>query len=123
VGARAAGHRVSVVRCAALTAGVYVSSLGIARLLGRPRPFERREVRTLVTRPTGPSLPSDQVAAAFAGARLLSDQLPRAAPFLSAAAASIALARVLAGVHYPGDVLAAAALGTAVAAAGRARRR
>ncbi len=74
----------------------------------------------LVERPQGPSLPSDQVAAAFAAAPFLANALPAAGPAVYAAAATIGACRVLAGVHYPGDVLAAALLGTT---AGRAARR
>jgi membrane-associated phospholipid phosphatase len=75
-------------------------------------------VRVLVER--GPSLPSDQVAAAFAAAPLLANALPGSGPAVYAAAAAIAACRVLPGVHYPGDVIAAALLG---AAAGHAARR
>lgn len=101
------------------TWAVYAGSLALARLIRRPRPYEGRDVRVLIERPQGPSLPSDQVAAAFAAAPFLANALP-AGPAAYAAAAASGACRVLAGVHYPGDVIAAALLG---AAAGHAARR
>jgi undecaprenyl-diphosphatase len=110
---------VPLIRCAATTWAVYAGSLALARVVRRPRPFETRDLRVLIERPQGPSLPSDQVAAAFAASSLLASAVPSAGPFIYAAAASVGLCRVLAGVHYPGDVVAAALLGAAVGAAAR----
>jgi membrane-associated phospholipid phosphatase len=62
---------------------------------------------------TALSYPSAHAATAFAFARTLSRSLP-AAP-LYAAATVMALGRPYLGVHYPSDVVAGAALGTAVA--------
>jgi undecaprenyl-diphosphatase len=59
------------------------------------------------------SYPSAHASTSFAGARSLSRAWP-AAP-LYATAAAMALSRPYIGVHYPSDVLAGAALGTAVA--------
>ncbi len=76
-------------------------------------------MRVLIERPQGPSLPSDQVAAAFAAAPFLAHALPGAGPAIYAGAAAISACRVLAGVHYPGDVIAAALVGAAAGHAGR----
>ncbi len=108
-----------LMRCAATTLAVYTGSLALARVVRRPRPFEGRDVRVLVERPKGPSLPSDQVAAAFAATPFLAAALPAAGPAFYAAAAALGGCRVLAGVHYPGDVLAAALLGTTAGIAAR----
>lgn len=62
----------------------------------------------------GWSFPSGHAATAFAGAVSLSYLWRRGAPLFFLLAAAIAFSRVYVGVHYPGDVLAGAALGTAV---------
>ncbi len=117
---RTQSRSLPLVRCAATTWTVYAGSLALARIIRRPRPYEGRNVCVLIERPQGPSLPSDQVAAAFAAAPFLANALPRAGPAVYAGATAIGACRVLAGVHYPGDVIAAALLG---AAAGHVARR
>jgi undecaprenyl-diphosphatase len=62
----------------------------------------------------GWSLPSGHASIAFAGAVSLTYLWRRGAPLFFLLAAAIAFSRVYVGVHYPGDVLAGAALGTAV---------
>ena len=62
----------------------------------------------------GWSFPSGHAATAFAGAVSLTYLWRRGAPLVFLLAAAIAFSRVYVGVHYPGDVLAGAALGTAV---------
>jgi undecaprenyl-diphosphatase len=65
----------------------------------------------------GYSMPSGHAATAFAGAVALAFLWKRAAPLFFLLSTAIAFSRVYVGVHYPGDVLAGAALGTAVGAA------
>lgn len=60
------------------------------------------------------SYPSAHAATSFAGAGALGRRLPGRP--LRALAAAMALTRPYAGVHYPSDVLAGAALGSAVEA-------
>lgn len=62
----------------------------------------------------GWSFPSGHAATGFAGAVSLTYLWRRGAPLFFLLAAAIAFSRVYVGVHYPGDVLAGAVLGTAV---------
>lgn len=116
---RTQSRSLPLVRCAATTWTVYAGSLALARIIRRPRPYEGRNVCVLIERPQGPSLPSDQVAAAFAAAPFLAHAVPRAGLAIYAGAAMMGACRVLAGVHYPGDVIVAALLGVAAEHAGR----
>ena len=61
------------------------------------------------------SYPSAHATTSFAGARALAGVVPAATPALYAVAALMALSRPYVGVHYPSDIVAGAALGTAVA--------
>ncbi|MBI4787558.1 MAG: phosphatase PAP2 family protein [Chloroflexi bacterium] len=77
----------------------------------RPRPFATETVKLLFYRPSVSSFPSVPIAMAFcfvAGAWLTNRRLGKVMLVL---AMLYALARVYAGVHYPLDVLAGAAIG------------
>ena len=71
----------------------------------------------LMATPTGLSFPSSHSTSSFAAAQAFGRLLPRG-PLLGAAAA-MAFSRLYLGVHYPSDVAAGAALGTAVGSLGR----
>ena len=84
----------------------------VAHLWDRPRPYQTHpDAHTWVARSHDPSFPSDHASAAFgiAFAVLMFDRA--AGALFVAAAALIALGRVLVGVHYPGDVLAGMLVG------------
>lgn len=76
----------------------------------RARPCERG-VEALTTCPDSSSMPSDQAAAAFAGAVMVARLRPELGPLAYAAATVNALARVYVGAHFPTDVLVGAAIG------------
>ncbi|MDQ2969335.1 MAG: phosphatase PAP2 family protein [Actinomycetota bacterium] len=83
----------------------------IAKVWHRPRPYEAHPALYHLSKSHDPSFPSDHASAAFAiaFAVFLFDRVLGA--FFLAVAVLIGLARVLTGAHYPGDVLAGAAVG------------
>ena len=95
-----------------------VVNLGLKPLGHRRRPdraVERVPVARHVRMPSSTSFPSGHSAAAFAFATGVGHVLPPAAIPLRALAALVAYSRVHTGVHYPGDVVAGALTGTALA--------
>lgn len=110
------GRRPRWARATAVVGGAYVLNTAVKLVVRRARP-QLPDLPALVGTPTQLSLPSAHATSGFAGARAYSALLP--APPLYALAASLALTRVYLGVHYPSDVLAGAALGTAVGGLGR----
>ena len=91
----------------------------IGKLWFRERPFAAHPGSTLllVHKSLDPSFPSDHATAAFAIAFAVLFFSIRAGLLFLLAASAIAFSRVLVGVHYPGDVLAGAAVGLLCAAA------
>ena len=93
-------------------------AIAIKAMTDRPRPFETvPEADPLLAGTVGNSLPSGHAATSFAGFLLLALFVGRARSVLFALAVLISFSRVYVGVHYPLDVVAGAALGTAVALA------
>ena len=99
-----------------LTSGVV--NIAVKPLSRRRRP-DRDDQRVPSTRhvrmPGSTSFPSGHAAAAFAFATGVGSTMPRAAIPLRVLAALVAYSRVHTGVHYPGDVVAGALIGTALA--------
>jgi len=93
----------------------YLANIGLKYVVRRPRP-QLDDLPPLSSTVTSLSFPSAHSTTSFAAARALtmSGGLP-AAP-MYAIAAAMAASRVYAGVHYPTDILAGAAYGTALAA-------
>jgi membrane-associated phospholipid phosphatase len=104
-------------RGVAAVATSYGLNTAIKLLVRRRRP-QLTGLPPLASTPTQLSFPSAHTATAFAGALAYSRLgLPKTPLYLLAAAT--ALSRPYLGLHHPSDVLAGAALGTAVAAAMR----
>ena len=83
--------------------------------IDRPRP-SLPGLSPLMSSRSAQSCPSAHAATSFAAAPLLARAVP--APPVYLAAAAMALSRPYVGAHYPSDVLAGAALGTALARIG-----
>jgi undecaprenyl-diphosphatase len=86
------------------------------RVWDRTRPFAVMpdQVNLMFYPSTDPSFPANPAAVTFAAATSVALASPRLGAVLALAAAGQALARVYAGVFYPTDVLAGAAVGVAI---------
>jgi undecaprenyl-diphosphatase len=77
--------------------------------------------------PRSPSFPSGHAASAFALASAVGGSMPVVAAPIRSLAAVVGYSRVHTGVHYPGDVIIGALIGStigeAVAVVARVRRR
>ena len=98
-----------------------VAAIGIANfataviddVVDRARPFVDHDLNLLFYPPTDPSFPSNAAAAGFALATPVFLRRRGLGAALFLLAFLWGFARVYAGVHYPGDVLAGAAIGAA----------
>ena len=95
----------------------------INSLYFRDRPFADLDVTLLFYRPTDSSMPSNSAAAFVGLAAAVWGFDRRAGTILLAVAGIHAFLRVYAGVHYPSDILAGAAIGVAAAFAAYGLRR
>jgi undecaprenyl-diphosphatase len=83
----------------------------LAHLSEQVRPFQSHHVHQLIAHDPGISLPSDHATAAFALALGVYAFLSRRwGVILGLAALAVGYSRVWVGVHYPGDILAAAVI-------------
>lgn len=91
----------------------------ISHLVDRARPYVTRpqDAHLLIARSHDPSFPSDHAIGAFALAFGIWLYDRTIGTVLLVLAALLAFSRVYVGTHYPGDVVAGALLGIAVAAA------
>ena len=104
------------VRATGVVAGAYVISTSIKLAIGRKRPLVE-DLPHLMATPTGLSFPSSHSTSSFAAARAYGTLLPPAP--LYAAATAMAFSRLYLGVHYPSDIAAGVALGSALGTLGR----
>jgi undecaprenyl-diphosphatase len=116
----APGSSKHAVRTAAVLAALAaLLALGANQILNhlvdRPRPYATHSVHLLLPRSGDASFPSDHTAMAFAVVASLWPARRRLAIGLGILATALALSRVIAGVHYPGDVAGGAAVGIAAA--------
>jgi membrane-associated phospholipid phosphatase len=116
----ARGRRAAVSGLTSVAATSAVVNL-LIKPLGRRRRPDRASTGAAATRevpmPGSRSFPSGHTAAAVAFARGVGRELPQAETPLEALAALVGYSRVHTGVHYPGDVVAGALLGGAIAEA------
>jgi undecaprenyl-diphosphatase len=110
----------AVVRAAVVFVACFAAdsaSFGIKDLVTRQRPFVAHPEIDPLYSVHSSSFPAGHAATAFAGAVIASYLWPRRAPLFALLALAIAFSRIYVGVHYPTDVVAGAAVGTAVGAA------
>jgi membrane-associated phospholipid phosphatase len=107
-----APRRTAWLRGTALTAGAHVVSMGVKRVVRRPRPAH---VVPLVRTAGRHSFPSSHATSAAAAAVVFGTLGVRVAWPLAAA---VCASRLVVGVHYPSDVAAGAALGALTARLG-----
>jgi membrane-associated phospholipid phosphatase len=100
----------------AAVAVAHGASVGVKRVVRRPRPDDPR-VRVHVGTPSRLSFPSAHATSTTAAAVLFGALLRK--PLVAALVPPMAVSRMVLGVHYPTDVLAGSALGAAVALAAR----
>jgi membrane-associated phospholipid phosphatase len=115
---RRRGRRAAAMGLASVGVAASVTNLAVKPLGRRRRPDRAAEevpVARHVRMPSSTSFPSGHSAAAFAFATGVGHVLPPAAIPLRGLAALIAYSRVHTGVHYPGDVVAGALMGTTLA--------
>jgi undecaprenyl-diphosphatase len=111
------GRRFPAIGAAALAAGVGIAAfLSLKKATGRQRPcaLEPHCWATLLP-PDQFSFPSGHTITAFAVAVSLSRFYPELAAGLFFCALSVAASRIVLGMHFLSDVLAGAAIGTALA--------
>jgi membrane-associated phospholipid phosphatase len=112
------GRRAAGVGLASVAVTSALVNLAIKPLARRRRPD--RDTRGVplsrhVPMPASRSFPSGHTASAFAFATAVGHVLPRDALALRALAAAVGYSRVHVGVHFPGDVLLGALIGTSAA--------
>ncbi|MDN3295953.1 phosphatase PAP2 family protein [Streptomyces ficellus] len=109
-------RRAAWLRGTALTGAAHLASMGVKRVVRRPRPGG--PVEPLVRTAGRHSFPSSHAASAAAAAVAFGAPRPAARRLAAPLAAAMCLSRLVVGVHYPTDVAAGALLGVVTARAG-----
>lgn len=105
-------------RGTALTAGAHLASMGVKRVVRRPRPGAEIGAEPLVRTAGRHSFPSSHATSAAAAAVAYGALRPVGARLVPPLAAAMCVSRMVVGVHYPSDVAAGAALGALTARLG-----
>ena len=116
----AKGRRAAAMGLASVAVTATVANLVLKPLSGRRRPdraVQEVPAARQVRMPGSTSFPSGHTAAAFAFATGVGHVSPAAAIPLHGLAALVGYSRIHTGVHFPGDVIAGALLGTVLAEA------
>src|SRR4051794_25616489 len=116
----APGRRAARLGLVAIAATSSFANLVVKPLARRGRPEAHAHLIPVGRRlalPASRSFPSGHTAAAFAFATAAGQALPAAGPPLRVLAVLVGYSRVHTGVHYPGDVVAGAVLGSVLAQA------
>ncbi|MFF6773804.1 phosphatase PAP2 family protein [Streptomyces sp. NPDC012637] len=111
-------RRAAWLRGSALVGAAHLASMGVKRVVRRPRPRPERYA-PLVRTAGRHSFPSSHASSAAAAAVAFTALHPPLRHVAVPAAVAMCLSRLVVGVHYPSDVAAGALLGAATAAAGR----
>lgn len=113
----ASGRRTAVTALTAVAVNSLVVNVPL-KLLGRRARPDRAAARVSSTRhvpmPTSPSFPSGHAASGFAFVAAVARTMPGVGRWLRALAYVVGYSRVHTGVHYPGDVIVGAFIGTAI---------
>jgi membrane-associated phospholipid phosphatase len=117
------GRRAAVDGLVSIAATSAIVNAGLKPLGRRRRPERGPLLARHVRMPKSRSFPSGHAASAFAFATGVAGTHPRIAVPLRGLATLVAYSRVHTGVHFPGDVVAGALVGTAVAPMARLQER
>ncbi|MEV0118159.1 phosphatase PAP2 family protein [Streptomyces sp. NPDC050844] len=107
-------------RGTALTAAAHLASMGVKRVVRRPRPGADTGAEPLVRTAGRHSFPSSHATSAAAATVAYGALSPAGARLVPPVAAAMCVSRMVVGVHYPSDVAAGAALGALTARVGAA---
>jgi undecaprenyl-diphosphatase len=108
-----AGRRERWLRAAAIPPLAVAANFAVKLAVGRQRP-RLRGLPPLAGAPTALSFPSAHATSSFAAAMAIGRIAPATRVPLLAGATAMSLTRPYLGMHYPSDVVAGAALGTAL---------
>ncbi|MEV3860300.1 phosphatase PAP2 family protein [Streptomyces sp. NPDC050095] len=111
-------RRSAWLRGTVLIAGAHLASMGVKRVVRRPRPGVDAGIEPLVRTAGKHSFPSSHATSAAAAAVAYGALRPAGAHLVPPLAAAMCVSRMVVGVHYPSDVAAGAALGALTARLG-----